>query len=1078
MRENKLINQIKKLFTINFIKFCIIGVINTVIHLLVYNTFKTFVIDNGTIANTLAFITASIFSYWANTKFTYKEHINKNTFILSMITFLIKLLMSNGLEWLFRYIFTSSSLEKLIPLIPIFITAILTPLQFFVFNKIFDGKDEEMMKKIKDNIYLLYSLVFVIFVFIGLLPIEIKNNTFFFSGLFVDRVNSIDGLKQHVLFMYDYIDKIKSAIFDGGGLSIFRYDIGLGADFLINYTYYSLFDPLTIIAYIIPLKYIEFSYYLLIFIRLYLSGIFVILLAKKLGIIKTEALLTTAVFYVFNMAVLFSAFRHPMFINGPMLLPLIILGVEKVYRKESPFLLIITTFVALISQFYFFIYLTFGFELYIIIRSFPNFKQKRFSEFIKLNFIYLLGTLLGGFVLIPQLIGTLSGSRLGIKGFVLYDNIDYATLIFSLFIPLSGDHYTASIGNLIVFFLCLLYIIREKKKTTMSIYFIILVLLSFSACFSYLINAKSYITNRWMFLLCLPAAIIVGKFINDKPQVEEKETRIVSKIIISLSILATALALGYVVSLLVIPKLLVLNIQILLALLGIFIIYKLKDSKLNVNKLVDKINHSRIYLGVISLSLLSFLIMSGIYCFILTPGYVFNEYYSDPHTYQLFKEDPDFFRVEQRTYVANVEDYSNDGIFYGYPSTSSYNTMSNGHIIDFIDRYNVNNTNNTVGYNGFNFRTRLLAINNVKYVIIRDSDQVLPPYGYSFYQKVLVEKYDDSKKMYKRGGVFATVDGEIQYEYANIYINDNYLKFGVIYDSYLTTEDLNDLNYVEREKLLLDTVVLENDIPELKKYDVTYQEKLVEVKDIVFENIRKNENNLIVVENNGKIKFVIDEVKSSEVYIEIHGLKNQDQFVTFNTKYQSKNSLWEERNYGRSSNLALPNPNHLINLGYYENETNLEVAINLTTGEYQLESIGYFLVSSNDIKAKVDNLNEHSLNNLELNNHGFSGTTTNNKAGLMYISLPYSKGFTAFVDDNEVPIYKTNTGYMSIFLPEGNHNIEFVYRTPGIWIGICFSLGALAIIILMFRKYLVNNYKNKHHNNSEDLNEENITVFR
>src|SRR5690606_11093538 len=173
------------------------------------------------------------------------------------------------------------------------------------------------------NIYLKYTLLFIIILIIGLLPIEIKNQTFLFSGLFVDRSAGIDGLKQHLVFMNDYISHIKEGLFNGG-ISLYRFDVGLGSDMINHYSYYSLFDPLLIIAYLIPLKYIEISYYILIFVRIFLSGIASILLAKKLGIKKDKALLAVGISYAFNVAILFSAFRHPMFINGPMYLALIL----------------------------------------------------------------------------------------------------------------------------------------------------------------------------------------------------------------------------------------------------------------------------------------------------------------------------------------------------------------------------------------------------------------------------------------------------------------------------------------------------------------------------------------------------------------------------------------------------------------------------------------------------------------------------------------------------------------------------------------------------------------------------------
>jgi len=123
----------------SFIIFCIIGIINTLVHLAIYNLLLNY---NIVLANTVAFIIASLFSYWANSTFTYKQKMNRISFVAAMVTFFIKLLLSNGLTLAFEFLFTRLSLTELIKLIPIPITCIILPLQFLVFNRIFKPKEE------------------------------------------------------------------------------------------------------------------------------------------------------------------------------------------------------------------------------------------------------------------------------------------------------------------------------------------------------------------------------------------------------------------------------------------------------------------------------------------------------------------------------------------------------------------------------------------------------------------------------------------------------------------------------------------------------------------------------------------------------------------------------------------------------------------------------------------------------------------------------------------------------------------------------------------------------------------------
>ncbi|MGD9887577.1 MAG: YfhO family protein, partial [Bacilli bacterium] len=190
-----------------------------------------------------------------------------------------------------------------------------------------------MLNKMKNNLYWQYTFFFL--VILGLISLPLIIN----KGLF------IDGLTQHIVFFQDYISQLKGLIL-GKPFMVYRPDFGLGSDVFTYYTFYSLFDPLNIIAIILPIKWIGFEYGFFIGVRLYFSGIFFIWLLKYQKIHNYKALLLASLFYIFNVTVLYSAFRHPMFINGVLWLPLIILGAMKCLDKKPPYLLLVGAFLA------------------------------------------------------------------------------------------------------------------------------------------------------------------------------------------------------------------------------------------------------------------------------------------------------------------------------------------------------------------------------------------------------------------------------------------------------------------------------------------------------------------------------------------------------------------------------------------------------------------------------------------------------------------------------------------------------------------------------------------------------------
>ncbi len=138
----KLIDNIKKYF----LKFVIVGGLNTAIHMIVYNIV---LIGFGVVfSNAVAFIIASIFSYYMNVNFTYQQQANSKTFTWAMITFAVKFGLNAILAYVFEQVLITFNFESLNPIIPIFITAVLLPIQFIVFNVIFGvNKEEELVNE-------------------------------------------------------------------------------------------------------------------------------------------------------------------------------------------------------------------------------------------------------------------------------------------------------------------------------------------------------------------------------------------------------------------------------------------------------------------------------------------------------------------------------------------------------------------------------------------------------------------------------------------------------------------------------------------------------------------------------------------------------------------------------------------------------------------------------------------------------------------------------------------------------------------------------------------------------------------
>lgn len=144
--------------TKKFLTFCIIGFMNTGIHMLVYYVFYNLVLPiqgEGTLAfisNAIAFISASVFSYFANAIFTFKPKQRTGTqFSIVMLIYLSRLLISSLITSGFNYAFINwfnidYEVYEFIELIPPLIgSALLIPIAYFALDWVFKKTDKEIV---------------------------------------------------------------------------------------------------------------------------------------------------------------------------------------------------------------------------------------------------------------------------------------------------------------------------------------------------------------------------------------------------------------------------------------------------------------------------------------------------------------------------------------------------------------------------------------------------------------------------------------------------------------------------------------------------------------------------------------------------------------------------------------------------------------------------------------------------------------------------------------------------------------------------------------------------------------------
>ena len=74
----------------------------------------------------------------------------------------------------------------------------------------------------------------------------------------------------------------------------------------------------------------------------------------------------------------------------------------------------------------------------------------------------------------------------------------------------------------------------------------------------------------------------------------------------------------------------------------------------------------------------------------------------------------------------------------------------------------------------------------------------------------------------------------------------------------------------------------------------------------------------------------------------------------------------------------------------------------------------------------------HSCSLFQMNNAGFHAEITLEKQNLVFFSVPYDDGFTAYVNGEKADILRVDEGLMAVLCPAGASSIDFVYQAAGL----------------------------------------------
>jgi len=880
----------------------------------------------------------------------------------------------------------------------------------------------------KKGYFILYTLTFLV-IALGVFAWFIRENRSF--------IWMNDGQQQHfnaLMYYGTYLRNIGRQLLRGRiDIPLWDFTFGFGADILTTLHYYVIGDPLALLSAFVPTRYTEHLYNFLVVFRLYLAGLafsFYSFKFKK----QPWSVLIGALIYAFCGFALFAVPRHPFFGNPLIYFPLLCLGVEQIFKKEKPHLFIIMICISLASSFYFFYMISILLFIYTLVRFFfvyDAFSYKTLiKNFTKFTYYYLLGVLMAAVIAFPNINALFMSARSSLSHDIpLFYLLEfYQNFVFAFISNQSIGVWTimayASISLIAVLYL-LLFMGKKKEYRQLRIGFILLTIILLFPFLGHVMHGFSYISNRWIWGYSFLVAFIVTSLLPELMKINRKRI-----VILSCFVFTHLLIVIFIPSIRDIKNLAA-AIMLLASLTTIFVISHYQ------------IRHSLKYISLLVVTMVN-LIMLGDF---RNSPYVGN-YVSDfqtsgwaiPYLHQSPTRSVEhlvnggFFRVEESHF--NTSFVRNSSVQTRINSSSFFWSLSNPHVGQFLDEIHHWRDYDAI-YIGLDGRAMLGALASTRYFIIREGHEAFIPYGY--YQEPIGET------------VVFSDNNRIHHAFLNAYA----LPLGYAYNRYITRSQYEQLSFIQRQQALMQAVLLE-DLETSDNISLIFNDQPLVFEIELGSGIAFEEQQIHISEQEATLTLIFETIQNSEVYVNFNNIHFEGQ--------TDRTRIWLQNDDIRKSfHLSTPDNSwyagrhhFALNMGYHEKAGLMEVTLRFRDqGIYTFDSIEVIAQPMDLFPEMVAALSEYTLENIEMTTNQIEGTIQLSDDRFLVLSIPYSEGWRAYVNNERANLMRANTMFMAIELPAGYHYITLRYTTPLLVESIIVTFVGwtlFGVVVVYFRK--------------------------
>ncbi len=902
--------------------------------------------------------------------------------------------------------------------------------------------------------YLIYTAIFAAMVFAVFHAFFEANATF---------VNMADAFRQHLkalAFYSKWMRGVLYRLFTEHSLDIQTFSLGMGygTDIYPTLQYYAIGDLLNLPAIFVKNQYIYIYFQVVMMLRPYLAGITFSLLAFYLRPKASRIGVMAGMFtYAFCTFFLFLGIWHPFFANPLIYFPLVILGAEKILREKRSGFFAFSIFLAGSNNFFFFYMMVLLTIVYVIVRAiFIHGRDfvKWGQLIVKFMISGIIGSMMAMITLLTVIMAFPANPRVstGIRVPLFYTKDYYYELIRNFFSFVYHGLYDTQIGHHGVILLPFILLIVEavlmlfskgkegadkEKRSSRWQLFVVMALLVLFVCIpaaGYALTGFAYTINRWTFAFALAGSFMLVDLWDDLFNMKVKE--IVGMVIMSVALILicrTTHNLGYANA----------RTELIIAGAGLVLCIIASVIKIVGVKKVAEV-------ALLAATLVA-IVFNGYYGYDPSQGNMIVEYYSDvtPDDMHILLESTEVQSVMEAAEATGTDPHSfyrytgrdmiwNASLIEGISSTQFYWSLANGVVSDYFKEMG-NNDQQNFAYFALDDRTILNSLAGVRYYSLRfntEEEWRYVPFGYAHIHD--------------------------RYNFA-IFENQAPLSLGYTYYSIIPRSEYESIPTMNRQEALLYGAVVEDGDSNLQMAEPEYSLINCPVE-ISYEGaVEASDGKWIVSEGGSSVHIKFKGAENCETYLWLDNLYVSDSDTNYpimNVKaFAEGNEVTHKDIWYKTEDNQFYSDWHdyFLNMGYAQGARD-EIVVTFTeAGTYTFEDLGVYCQPMENYQKQLGELRSNMLTDIELNKNPISYTTnkitgniTLEDTGIMCLTLPYTKGWTAYVDGQKSDIIKVNTMFMGIEMPAGDHAIELRYHTPGLLPGfVMLILGAVLLVILV-----------------------------